>query len=275
LFHDTHHRLITAPHELGALDLSAYDGVLAFGDVLRERYAAQGWGRRAFAWHEAADTNVFYPRHADQTAGDLVWIGNWGDEERSAELAEFLLTPVRTLRLSARVYGVRYPVEARAALADANILYHGWLPNYRVPEVFAEFKVTVHVPRRPYTLALPGIPTIRPFEALACGIPLVTAPWQDAEGLFRPGQDYLLANSGTEMTRHLEALMRDPARRRALAASGLETIRARHTCAHRAEELLGIAHSLGVAEPSIGNAPTAPSSRPRRSARATLENMPS
>ena len=37
--------------------------------------------------------------------------------------------------------------------------------------------------------ALPGIPTIRVFEALACGIPLVSAPWQDEEGLFRPGEE--------------------------------------------------------------------------------------
>ena len=40
--------------------------------------------------------------------------------------------------------------------------------------MFARYRVTVHVPRRPYVAALPGIPTIRPFEALACGIPLVS-----------------------------------------------------------------------------------------------------
>jgi spore maturation protein CgeB len=44
--------------------------------------------------------------------------------------------------------------------------------------------------------ALPGIPTIRVFEALACGIPLVSAPWDDAEGLFRPGEDFLVARDG-------------------------------------------------------------------------------
>ena len=39
-------------------------------------------------------------------------------------------------------------------------------------------------------VSLPGIPTIRPFEALACGIPLVSAPWHDAEHLFRDGLDF-------------------------------------------------------------------------------------
>jgi spore maturation protein CgeB len=100
--------------------------------------------------------------------------------------------------------------------------------------------MTVHVPRRPYVDALPGIPTIRVFEALACGIPLVCAPWRDEENLFRPGCDFLMAHDGTEMTRHLNALRHDADLARALAASGLQRIRERHTCAHRVNELFAI-----------------------------------
>ncbi len=86
------------------------------------------------------------------------------------------------------------PQHALDELAEAGIEYGGWLPNYRVPEVFARYRVTLHIPRRPYARALPGIPTIRPFEALACGIPLISAPWQDSEDLFRPGRDFLFAS---------------------------------------------------------------------------------
>ncbi len=88
---------------------------------------------------------------------------------------------------------------------------------------------------------LPGIPTIRVFEALACGIPLVCAPWDDAEGLFTPGADYL---RGRGRRRDDPGAARDRRRcrpARALAAHGLDTIRARHSCAHRAAELLAIA----------------------------------
>jgi len=60
-----------------------------------------------------------------QKVGDLVWIGNWGDEERSAELHEFLLEPVKALGLKARVYGVRYPAHALGALSAAGIDYGG------------------------------------------------------------------------------------------------------------------------------------------------------
>jgi spore maturation protein CgeB len=84
------------------------------------------------------------------------------------------------------------------------------------------------------------------FEALACGIPLVSAPWDDAEGLFTPGSDFLFADDGEAMTRHLRALAADPAMRAELAAHGLATIRARHSCDHRADELLAIAATLGT-----------------------------
>ena len=85
LFHDTHHRAVTQPEALGAFDLSAYDGVLAFGGCLRDLYVARGWARRAWTWHEAADTRVFYPRtngtaaSADTSAtgcADSCWHGN-------------------------------------------------------------------------------------------------------------------------------------------------------------------------------------------------------
>lgn len=244
LFHDTHHRSVSDADALGRYDLGDYDGVLAFGEVIRERYLRHGWAGRAWTWHEAADTRVFRPLPHVPRDCDLVWIGNWGDDERTAELREFLVEPAGNLGLQASVYGVRYPAEALRALRRARIAYEGWLPNYRVPDVFARHRVTIHVPRRPYVQTLPGIPTIRPFEALACGIPLVCAPWRDDEGLFRPGVDYLVAHTGADMERHLRAVVSDAALARALAERGRETILARHTCAHRVDELLAIVASL-------------------------------
>ena len=246
LFHDTHHRGISAAEEIGALALDGYDGVLAFGEVLSELYRRSGWGRRVFTWHEAADLERFHPLPEEVQEADLVWIGNWGDGERARELQEFLIEPARDLRLSGSVYGVRYPDEALQALAATNLVYRGWLPNVEVPRQFARHRVTLHVPRRPYVEQLPGIPTIRLFEALACGIPLICAPWEDAEGLFRPGQDYLVARTGEEMKQQLQRVLSDPEMAHALAESGLERIRERHSCAHRVDELLTILNSVAA-----------------------------
>lgn len=255
LFHDTHHRALSEPDAPAQCELTKYDGVLAYGRCLTEIYLARGWARRAWTWHEAADTTVFFPR-TPLPEGDLVWIGNWGDDERTNELEEFLIRPVEELRLRTAVYGVRYPEHARRRLARAGIEYCGWLPNYRVPEIFARFRATIHVPRRPYATALPGIPTIRPFEAMACGIPFVTSPWEDREQLFTPGRDFLVARDGAEMKGHLQRLLGGNGRGAELASNGLATIRARHTCAHRVTELLGIVESIRKGTRSMKSRPT-------------------
>jgi spore maturation protein CgeB len=249
LFHDTHHRAVSDPAAMQRYDLSGYDGVLAFGEVLAEVYRKWGWGHRVFTWHEAADIRHFRPSAKEGARLGIVWIGNWGDGERSAELRRFLYEPAKAAGSPLDIYGVRYPAEALELIRAAGAKYHGFLPNARAPEVFARHLVTVHVPRRFYVTSLPGIPTIRVFEALACGIPLICSSWQDSEHLFRAGNDYLVASDATEMTKHLRALAHDPALRNELAASGLETIRARHTCAHRVQELLTIvAHLEGARE---------------------------
>ncbi len=246
LFHDTHHRSLTRPAAITDHYLGGFDGVLAYGRSVRDIYLARGWATRVWVWHEAADTRIFRPLDR-QPEGDLVWIGNWGDEERTVELEEFLIAPVKALGIKAAVYGVRYPAAALAALAAANIEYRGWLPNFRVPEVFARFRVTVHIPRRVYASDLPGIPTIRPFEAMACAIPLVCSPWQDSEGLFEPDESYLTAGDGASMQRLLRKLLDNHDYAEALAARGLKTLQQRHTCAHRIDQLFSIWQELAQA----------------------------
>jgi len=246
LFHDTHHRALSAPHELAAYDLSGYDGVLAFGERLRRIYLERHWTTRAWTWHEAADTRIFQPL-APPGEGkplDLVWVGNWGDDERTSELQEFLLEPAQALSLRTRIYGVRYPADALAQLERAGIEYAGWVANFEVPGIFATAHATVHVPRKFYRECLPGIPTIRMFEALACGIPLVSAPWEDRESLFEPGRDYLVARDGAQMRAHLRDLRADRDYAQTVARHGLETIRAKHTCTHRVRELLSLCEEL-------------------------------
>lgn len=255
LFHDTHHRSLTDRGSIAAYDLRDYDGVLAFGQVIRDLYVDKGWTGNAWVWHEAADIRRFSPAEGIPRDHDLVWIGNWGDDERTEELYEYLFNPALELGLDARIFGVRYPSYARQHLLRMGFRYEGWLPNYRVPEVFAQHKVTVHVPRRPYVEALTGIPTIRVFEAMACGIPLVCAPWQDSEGLFYAGKDYLVARNGQEMKRHLRDLIHDPDMASEMGAHAHQTILSRHTCGHRVDELLAICGRLDSEQDLQSKAP--------------------
>jgi len=237
-FHDTHHRSVSEPDAMARYPLKSYDAVLVFGEALRTAYAKNRWADRVFCWHEAADTRLFRPLRNAAREGDLVWIGNFGDEERSAELEEFLIEPASSLGLKTRVYGVRYPAWAIQRLERAGIEYAGYLPNFQVPEVFSRFRVTVHVPRKPYVQQLPGVPTIRPFEALACQIPLLSAPWPRADRLFDVGRDFVMVEDGAEMKKQLLRILQDDAHASALKLHGFRTILERHTCADRARDLL-------------------------------------
>jgi spore maturation protein CgeB len=243
LFHDTHHRAISKWAHQFEFDLRDYDGVLAFGSTLRDLYISNGWAERAWTWHEAADTRVFVP-HRGECTGDVVWIGNWGDNERSAEMKEFLLGPIRDVGACASAYGVRYPGLVLEQMREAGIQYCGWTPNFEVPHLFAQFKVTLHIPRSFYRRDLAGIPTIRVFEALACGIPLICAPWEDAEHLFEAGTDFLVASDREDMKCKLRLVLADKSVASELSSRGMQAIANGHTCKHRIDELLTIYSAL-------------------------------
>ena len=244
LFHDTHHRASSSPAQIRLFGIDRFDGVVAFGEALRRIYRERFGIARAWTLHEAADTAVFYPRPATEKSHDVVWIGNWGDGERSAEIREFLLEPAAHLQPArVSIYGVRYPEDGLQALRQAGVDYHGYLPNLDAPEVYARARLTVHIPRQQYAGAMAGIPTIRVFEALACGIPLLSAPWEDTEKLFNP-EDFCMVPNGAAMQAAMETLLADSRAAEAQAQRGLATVRARHTCCHRAQQLSAICEEV-------------------------------
>jgi spore maturation protein CgeB len=246
LFHDSHHRAYTRAGEILKFHLHLVDGVLAFGETIRRIYT-EGFGvGRAWTFHEAADVDTFRPLDRPREI-DVIWIGNWGDEERTHELQEFLIGPATALPgKKVVVHGVRYPDSALEKFRAAGIEYRGYLPNLFSPQAYAESAVTLHVPRQQYANGLSGIPTIRVFEALACGIPLVCSPWNDDEHLFHPGEDYLVVKDGRQMVAELQHLLRDSQARRQIGEHGLKTVRERHTCAHRAEQLISICEEIAA-----------------------------
>jgi len=243
LFHDTHHRAYTNPKEILTINLAQFDGILAFGDAIRRIYS-DGFGiKRVWTFHEAADIAHFFPMK-DEKDTDVVWVGNWGDEERTRELEEFLIAPICGLGLRVGVHGVRYPAHGRDRLVRAGIEFRGYLPNLNAPHTYARSRLTLHVPRRFYANGLSGVPTIRVFETLACGIPLLCSPWTDIEGLFCEGEDYLCLPDTRSMRGAIRRLLMDDAARTQMAERALNTIRTRHTCAHRAQQLMEICEEL-------------------------------
>lgn len=246
LFHDTHHRAYTRAGEILRFPLHLFDGVLAFGEPITQIYR-DGFGiPKVWTFHEAADIQNFHPLASEKDI-DVLWVGNWGDEERTRELMEFLVEPAAAMRgRRFKVHGVRYPEDALRMLDAVGIEYDGYLPNLCAPDAFSHSCLALHVPRREYANGLSGIPTIRVFEALACGTPLVCSPWSDAEHLFHPGEDYTVVHDGEEMVAELSRLLKDDRTRRQMSESGMRTVRERHTTMHRAEQLQDICREMMV-----------------------------
>ena len=74
-FHDTHHRSVSDPGAMAAYDLTHFDAVLAYGNVIRDKYLANGWARQAWTWHEAADTRRV-PSAYPQPGKKATWCGS-------------------------------------------------------------------------------------------------------------------------------------------------------------------------------------------------------
>jgi spore maturation protein CgeB len=239
-FHDTHYRVVLDADHRKSLALKQFEGILAYSPSLAQRYRDLGFPNlNVHVLHEAADVTLFAPLNVAKST-DVVFVGNYGDGDRSDELEDYVFEPRRELpHFKYVVYGVRYPESVLDRLRNGlDIDYRGWLANALVPHVYSAARVVLHVPRRQYVELLPGTPTIRVFEALATGACLISLPWHDTDRLFEAGRDYAVARSPSEMRELIAWLCQDEAARKRFGDHGRQAILDRHTCDHRADQLL-------------------------------------
>ena len=161
-------------------------------------------------------------------------------------LERLLLEPAR--RMPQQRFVVAGPLYPDTLVWPANVERLDHVPPAGHPAFYAASRFTLNVTRADM-VAVGYSPSIRLFEAAACGAPILSDRWAGIETLFTPGEDFLMARSGAEMERHLAALRDDADLRAALVARGLATVRARHTCAHRVDELMGVLDRIRAPSP--------------------------
>jgi spore maturation protein CgeB len=98
------------------------------------------------------------------------------------------------------------------------------------PAFYAESRFTLNVTRDDMVRA-GWSPSVRLFEAAACGTPIISDPWDGLDALFLPGRDIVVAESAADV---LQALRTDG---REVAGAARRRVLAEHTAAHRAGEL--------------------------------------
>ncbi|HEX9306100.1 MAG TPA: glycosyltransferase [Anaeromyxobacter sp.] len=186
----------------------------------------------ARALYCSADPEVHRPSDAVPRF-DLGYVGTYS-ADRQAALERLLLEPARrSPALRFAVAGPQYPAELRWP-ANVERLEH--LPPGAHAEFYAAQRFTLNVTRADMVRA-GWSPSVRLFEAAACGTPILSDPWPGLEEFFEPGREILLARTTEDALRVLGSMPDDE--RRVVGARARRRVLAAHTAAHRARELEG------------------------------------
>jgi spore maturation protein CgeB len=129
------------------------------------------------------------------------------------------------------VAGAQYPGETAW---PANVEHIAHVPPAAHPEFYCAQAFTLNLTRSDMR-ALGYSPSVRLFEAAACGVPIVTDSWPGLVTIFTPGDEILVAESADEISGLLGELT--PEHRKKIAAAARRRVLAEHTAAHRAQEL--------------------------------------
>ena len=169
---------------------------------------------------------------------DLGYMGTYSDD-RQPVLERLLLEPARRWAEGRfAVAGPQYP-EGLAWPENVHRITH--LPPEEHKSFYNAQRFTLNVTRADMVAA--GFsPSVRLFEAAACGTPIISDYWVGLETFFALGEEILTARSSTEALQYLREV--PEGERQALGARARQRVLAQHTAGHRAEELLGYAHGL-------------------------------
>jgi spore maturation protein CgeB len=185
----------------------------------------------------SVDPVLYYPEPV-KVRWDLGYMGTYS-ADRQPGLTQLLLQPARSWHQGRFVVaGPQYPKSLRW---PRNVQRIQHLPPKRHRAFYNAQHFTLNLTRADMVLA--GFsPSVRLFEAAACGTPIISDHWDGLETLFEPGLEILIARSSREVLEWIRDIPEDE--RRALGERGRTRVLAQHTAAHRAAELEGYARQL-------------------------------
>jgi spore maturation protein CgeB len=209
-----------------------YDLYLSFtGGPLLERLEREFGARCALAFHCLVDPDEYFPEPRLPAQWLLGYLGTYSADRQPA-LERLLLEPARRLPDERFVVaGPQYPDDVDW---PANVERIEHLPPSDHRRFYASQRFTLNVTRD--AMARAGwSPSVRLFEAAACGVPVISDRWDGLEQFFRPGREILVARDAVEVVAYLRGL--GDARRARLGEAARLRVLAEHTAGHRAEEL--------------------------------------
>lgn len=224
---------------LRADQLPRFDHYFSFaGGRVLERLAALGV-RRPRPLYCSVDTELYRPAEREATVPPRWLLGYMGTyaEDRQPTV-DALLVEVARRRPNDRfvIGGPNFP---DAAAWPANV---EWIPHVAPAEhrrFYADQAFTLNATRAAM-VALGSSPSVRLFEAAACGCCIVSDAWPGLDEVLEPGREVQIATSTADVLGILERI--GPAQRAEISRAARTRIEAEHSHLRRAEDLVA---SLG------------------------------
>lgn len=212
---------------LSAAIIPGYDLYLSFtGGPTLDRLVCDYRAKRAEALYCSVDELVYRPLDV-QPRWDLSYLGTYSDDRQPTLTALLIEAARRSPLRSFVVAGPQYPAGIDW---PANVARVDHCPPADHPAFYGASRFTLNVTRADMITA-GWSPSVRLFEAAACGTPVISDAWPGLDAFFKPGRDIALASCADDV---LAMLATDPA---PMGAAARARVLAAHTAAHRAAEL--------------------------------------
>ncbi len=215
---------------LSPAQIPGYDLYLSFTggptlDWLMTRYGSPV----ARALYCSVDETLYRPVETPPTY-DLGYLGTYSPD-RQPTLDALLIEPAR--RAPERRFIVAGPQYPRDIDWPANVERREHVPPAEHAAFYGACRYTLNVTRADMRRA-GWSPSVRLFEAGACGAAILSDPWAGLEDVLTPGSDIAVVGAPHEVLAHLAA---PDTRRRAMGEAARRRVLAAHTAAHRAADL--------------------------------------
>ncbi len=208
-----------------------YDLYLSFSggpalDILEKKYGSP----RARALFCSVDPEAYFPEDLP-VRFDLGYMGTYSDD-RQPPLDRLMLEAARQWPEGRfAVAGPQYPESIEW---PENVERIDHLPPREHRAFYNSQRFTLNITRADM-VRLGHSPSVRLFEAAACGVPIISDYWDGLDRLFEFDREILVSRSADDTLRFLRELSGDEAF--AIGAAGRERVLSSHTAAHRAAEL--------------------------------------